>query len=169
MSQKEEESEGTAENKPSHRGQGVFFKKTHNTVEQSPTPIEGSDRGGMHQPVLIQSKFSETVNNKTEDLNSPFLASEAQANTLRPATRPTVTDSHMQMIVSPQRSSFEKERKTVTLNKINLQDQLSDIISNNALPQAMHININAESKSTPRANDPFESSMVHMSKIEKRK
>lgn len=86
MSQKEEDSEGTAENKPSHRGQNIVFNKNILTVEQSPHVMEGSDRGGVHQPMFIHSKFSETVNNKTEDLNSPFLVSEVQANTLRPPT-----------------------------------------------------------------------------------
>ena len=71
--------------------------------------------------MIIESKFSGSPNCKVDELNSPFLASDVQANTLRPATRPTVTaDSPMNVIATPQRSSFEKERKTVTLNKINL-------------------------------------------------
>lgn len=169
ISSKEDDSDGTAENKiniNTQPEQKITLVKNIRTDEGPMTPHEIPDQE-VKQSMFIRSKFSETANHKTEE-TSPFMASDGHVPIVRPATRPhheSSVDVSQTGAYQTQHSSFEKERKTVTL-KGNQQDKHTQIVGG-LQPQHVQINIRADSKASPTAAASFGDVIIRQSDLGK--
>lgn len=140
-------------NAQAHRAQKARLTKRPEADEKSPTELKLSNE--VVKNSLFVSKFSETFHGKTDEL-SPYLPSESQTP-LNPQGARTIES--VQEVSSPtkiqpeaartQRSSFEKERKTVTLMGSATQGAQTQ----NLQPQNVQINIRADNKFAPNLGE----------------